>query len=215
MSLGKEINDYIASFNQNVPSEKRAIMEQATAELSASDMLTKVIKTGDKAPDFVLKDQNGKEQRLSEISTGPKILTFYRGGWCPYCNLELKAYQRALADIKELGATLIAVTPETPDHSLSTIEKNNLEFLVLSDPGLQIAESYGLVFSFPDSLKKLYLEFGLDVGAANGMDDWKLPLASTLILASDLSVIRDFHDTDYRKRLDPSDVLETLRHYKA
>ena len=146
MSLGKEINDYIASFNQNVPSEKRAIMEQATAELSASDMLTKVIKTGDKAPDFVLKDQNGKEQRLSEISTGPKILTFYRGGWCPYCNLELKAYQRALADIKELGATLIAVTPETPDHSLSTIEKNNLEFLVLSDPGLQIAESYGQGF---------------------------------------------------------------------
>ena len=108
------------------------------------------------------------------------ILTLYRGGWCPYCNLELRAYQRVLNDIKTAGAQLIAISPQTPDASLTTKEKNELEFLVLSDPNGNIAKSYKLVFELPDYLVEIYKQFGFDVPGHNDNDSWELPVPSNL-----------------------------------
>ena len=114
--------------------------------LQAQDA-SKALKQGDKVKDFTLKNAKGEEVNLSVLlKKGPVVLTWYRGGWCPYCNLALKQLQEELAQIKEQGAMLVALTPELPDHSLTTQEKNALEFEVLTDLHNEVARSYGLVF---------------------------------------------------------------------
>ncbi len=127
-------------------------MAQATKELKESGV-AEGLKEGDQVPDFKLPDATGKTVSITEeLSKGPVILTQYRGGWCPYCNLELKAYQRELESIKDAGTTLIAISPETSDATLFTREKNELEFIVLSDEGNNVAEQFDLVFKMPNYL---------------------------------------------------------------
>ena len=145
------------------------------------------------------------------MKKGPVIVTFYRGGWCPYCNLELKAYQQVLNDIKKAGAQLIAVSPQTPDASLTTKEKNELEFLVLSDPNGNVAESYKLVFKMPDYLVEIYKQFGFDVPGHNDHDSWELPVPATYIIDQSGKIRFASVDPDYTKREDPSKVVEVLK----
>ena len=117
------------------------------------------------------------------LKRGPVIVTFYRGGWCPYCNLELKAFQKILPDITAAGAALVAISPEKPDDTLSTAEKNALSFEVLSDVGQKVGRAFGLVYTFSDELKRAYQEFGRDIPATNGADDWALPISAITSLA--------------------------------
>jgi peroxiredoxin len=139
------------------------------------------------------------------------IVTFYRGGWCPYCNLELKAFQDMLPQIKAAGASLVAISPEKPDESLSTAQKNALSFEVLSDVGQKAGRAFGLVYEFTDELKTAYEGFGLDIPSRNGAPgDWALPVAATYVIGSDGVITYAYTDTDYRDRADPLDVLEAL-----
>jgi peroxiredoxin len=134
MSLQAELRAFHADFMGQVPAEIAAAMIQADLDLSASGILDRALKAGDRAPHFTLPRSTGGVMSLAgAIKDGPVVLSFYRGGWCPYCNLELRALQKALPDFTALGASLIAASPQTPDQSLSTAEKNNLAFAVLSD----------------------------------------------------------------------------------
>ena len=139
------------------------------------------------------------------------VINFYRGGWCPYCNVELREFQKVLPEIKELGATLIAISPELPDNSLSTKEKNELDFEVLSDQGNKVAKDFGLVFEMADELKKVYDKFGLDIPKFNGDDSWEIPMPATYVIDSDGTVKFSFVDADYTVRAEPSDVIEALK----
>ncbi|MEO0934317.1 MAG: peroxiredoxin-like family protein, partial [Cyanobacteria bacterium J06641_2] len=174
------------------------------------------LKTGDKAIDFTLPNAMGEAVNLKQLLTkGAVVISFYRGGWCPYCNLELRAYQQLLPEIKKMGASLIAVSPQTPDASLSTSEKNDLEFDVLSDVGLNMAENYGIVFEFSDQLKALYQKWGIDLAKTNGINDWKLPVPGTFVIDQDGRVALAYINADYTKRLEPKEavaVLEKLNH---
>ena len=138
-------------------------------------------------------------------------MTFYRGGWCPYCNLELRAYQAVLPEIKAAGATLVAITPELDDASLSTSEKNELEFEVLTDANSDYARELGLVFTLPERLRPIYESFGINVEEHNGEGQFDLPLAATFVVDVDGSIARAFVDADYTLRAEPSDVVEVLR----
>jgi len=138
-------------------------------------------------------------------------MTFYRGGWCPYCNLELKAYQDQLTNIKAENATLVAITPELPDVSLSTAEKNALEFEVLSDVNSDYARSLGLVFSLADELRPIYLSFGIEIEKHNGEGQFDLPLAATFVIAQDGTVASAFVDADYTTRQEPAEVVAALK----
>ena len=170
------------------------------------------MKAGDYAPQIVLENAKGATVDVGMLlKTGPVIVTFYRGGWCPYCNLELKAYQQILPEITAAGASLVAISPEKPDDTLSTAEKNALSFEVLSDVGQKVGRAFGLVYEFTEELKSAYHGFNLDIPARNGAPgEWALPISATYVIDHSGSIIYAYTDVDYRDRADPRDVLRVL-----
>jgi peroxiredoxin len=158
-------------------------------------------------------DAHGKPVRLKTLlAKGPVVISFYRGGWCPYCNIELRGLQRALPEINRYGATLVAISPQLPDNSLSTEEKNKLTFPVLSDVGNIVASRFGIVFRLPDELLETYKAFNHELLVVNGEDGaTELPIPATFVLDKSGTVQLAFVEEDYTKRLDPDTILDTLR----
>ena len=210
MSLKAQLAEYRAGWFKRVPPERQAIMERHIAELQNSLAKT-ALKAGDRAPEIVLGNASGKTVDVGVLlKRGPVVVTFYRGGWCPYCNLELKAFERVLPEIKAAGASLVAISPEKPDDTLTTAEKNALTFEVLSDVGQKVGRAFGLVYVFTEELKRAYEGFGLDIPAKNGADEWALPIAATYLIGQDGKILYACTDADYRDRADPQDVLRLL-----
>jgi peroxiredoxin len=192
--------------------ERRALYEAQIEELRASGLVAQALAVGSLAPGFSLPDARGGSFALSDaLSRGPVVLVFYRGGWCPYCNIALKAYQRVLPEINALGAELVAISPERPDLSLSTTEKNDLAFTVLSDTGNRVADAFRLVYQLPTDLAQAYASNGIDLAAINAADEWRLPVPATFIIAATGRVTLAHIEVDYRRRLDPDAVLAALR----
>jgi len=201
---------------QIIPKPALAVMDAETSRLAASDLASHALKIGDTAPDFILPDAHGLPVRFySLLARGPVVIVFYRGGWCPYCNLHLRGFQRALPQLQELGAQMVAISPQLPDNSLSTQEKNELAFPVLSDVGNKVARQFGIVFELNDELLQLYRQFGHALEEANGESGKReLPVPATF-LADHQGIIRLAHvDVDYTRRMDPDEVIETLKTFK-
>ncbi len=212
MTLATDLQTQQESFLSRVHQDTQTVMQQATVDLEASGILEQTLKVGDTIPDFALPDATGQSVNIRDLlAQGPAVIAFYRGGWCPYCNLELKALQNALASIQETGATLVAISPETPDNSLTTQEKNVLTFPVLSDVDNQVARQFGLVFKLPMSLLPIYEKFGIDLVAYNGNDHYELPIPATYVVQSNGEIVYAFADVDYTKRAEPSEVVNTLK----
>ena len=212
MSLTSELAAFRAEFMGAAPPEIRDAMNRADLELAASGIAERALKAGDLAPDFELPDVNGRIIRLSALlRNGPVVASFYRGGWCPYCNLELRALQSALPQVKALGAQLVAISPQTPDESLSTAEKNALAFPVLSDVGSQVARSFGIAFDLAEELRPTYARFGHALPDRNGDDSWVLPIPATYVIGKEGRIALAFVDIDYRNRLDPAEVVQALQ----
>jgi peroxiredoxin len=211
MSFKQQLAEYRAGWFERVPAERQAIMERHIAGLR--DGLAKsALKTGDRAPAVVLGNARGDTVDVGALlKNGPVIVSFYRGGWCPYCNFELRAFQQILRQIEAAGATLVAISPEKPDDTLSTAEKNALSFEVLSDVGQKVGRAFGLVYDFSDELKSAYKEFGIDIPGKNGAEDWALPISATYVVDRDGTIIYAYTDADYRDRAEPADVLEVLK----
>lgn len=211
-SLAVQLEEQNEAGRARIPAEALVVMDRATAELEESGIAESSLEVGAKAPEFSLPDATGAEVSLSSLlAEGPVVLAFYRGGWCPYCLTELRALQARMADITAAGATLVAVSPQTPDSSLSTVEKLELAFPVLSDEGNRVAESFGLVFSLPEALREVYAGFGLDLPAANGDDSFRLPVPATYVIGAEGTVAWRFVDADYTKRAEPDDVIAALK----
>ena len=211
MTLTQELADALAASKDRIPEDVRAIMADATDRIAGTGLVGGAVKTGDRAPDFTLPGAAGQPVSLSaRLAAGPVVLLFYRGAWCPYCNIELRAYQHALGRIADLGASLIAVTPETPDNSLSTVAKHNLAFDVVSDVGQGTIADYGLLFDLPDPLVTVYRDFSIDLPKSNGENAWRLPVAAGYVIAADGTVRLHHVDVDYTKRLDPEDAIRAL-----
>ena len=186
------------------------------AELAAAQIQTGIaqqsVKAGERAPDFTLPDVFGNEVTLSTLlKQGPVVVTFYRGEWCPFCNLQLRAYQRILPQIQSLGATLVAISPQTPDHSLSTAEQKELTFSVLSDVGNTVARAYRIVFPLGERGRPLFTTIGSDLPTFNGDASWELPMPATFLVAQDGTVRLAFVAEDFTCRLEPADLLDGLR----
>lgn len=211
-SLAEQLREQNEAGRARIPVEALAVLDQATAEVAASGIADSSFGVGAKVPDFSLPAATGTKVSLSSLlGEGPVVLAFYRGGWCPYCSIELRALQAKLPEITAAGATLVAVSPQTPDSSLSTAEKLELAFPVLSDEGNRVADSFGLVFTLPEALREVDAGFGLDLPAANGDDTFRLPIPATYVLRADGTVAWRFVDADYTKRAQPDDVLAALK----
>ena len=210
--LRQSIAEYDAQKAAKVPAEILQIMADTTAELQQLGIDDRSLKTGDQAPDFELPNHLGETRRLSGLlQHSVVVLNFYRGGWCPYCNMELNALQRVLPDINAAAATLVAVSPETPDKALDTQARHALQFDVLSDAGNRVSERYGLTFELPEQLRPIYTKLGIDIPAFNGDDSFVLPVPASYVIDRDGRVRYHFVNVDYTKRLEPDELLGVLR----
>jgi peroxiredoxin len=211
MPLKEELDEIKTTFAQKNDPSVVAAYEKGIEELRAAGLERNALKSGDLAPDFTLPDATGKPVRLSDrLKDGPVVLKFYRGGWCPYCNLELRAYQKALPELEAVGAQLIAVSPESPDNSLSTQEKNALGFSVVTDAGGKVAGEYRLAFELSPELKAIYKSRGRDLAEWNG-GDWTLPVPGTFVIGTDRRIALAHVDADYRARLEPAEAIAAAR----
>ncbi len=192
--------------------EDRAVMQRNAAEL-AEQLPDPGLKVGERAPDFTLPNAFGKPVSLSgQLAKGPVVLTFYRGAWCPYCNLELKSLRDALPRLEHLGARLIAVTPQQPDKSLEQVKKDGYSFEILSDLNGAVMRDYRLYFAVPETLSDLYKDrFGLDLATYNGPGRYELPVPGTFVIDRHGIVRAAFADTDYKRRMEPADIITALR----
>lgn len=210
-TLKSELDAKKAAFENKASEDKKKIYAEGLESLIKSGILNSAKNNGESAPDFKLKNAKGEEVSLSSyLKKGPVVLTWYRGGWCPYCNITLNRLQKKLPDFKSAGANLIAITPEIPDSSLSTSEKHGLEFEVLSDPGNKVAKEYGIVFKLTDPVADSYQK-GFDLHSYNGDESNELPLPATYIIDTDGKIIYSFLDADYRNRAEPEDILGALK----
>ncbi len=214
MSLKEQLDKKKADFNAKAPEEKKRIYQEGIDAVVATGILDKAIQVGDTAPDFTLKNALGKEVSLySELKKGPIVLTWYRGGWCPYCNITLHELQQELPSFKAAGANLLALTPEVPDQSMSTSEKHELEFEVLSDVANVVGKEYGIVYTLTPEVAEIYqAAFGLH--QYNGDDSNELPLAATYVIDKNGIVRYAFLDAEYRNRAEPAEILKALKKLK-
>jgi peroxiredoxin len=211
MSLNAELRAYYTARQQQIPGEVREIMQRAGAELAASGQADRALAVGAQAPRFTLPSATGVTVDLDRLlAEGPVVLTFYRGSWCPYCNLALRSLQQHHAGITDRGARLVAVSPQIPDESMSLAEKHALDFTVLSDIGSDTAKAYGLAFDLPDDLAAVYDKLGFDLPRVNGGHPRTLPIPATYVIDQTGSVRWAFTDTDYTKRAEPADVITAL-----
>jgi peroxiredoxin len=186
-------------------------MQRATDELIASGQAQRAKKAGDAAPEFALLDPDGKPVSSRELlAKGPLVLSFYRGVWCPYCNLELQALQQALPEITARGASLVAISPQTAPNSRKSQRDNKLDFPILSDVKSEVANAFGIRFALPDYLVEVYAGFGNDLPKINDDPAWVLPMPARYVVGTDGIIAYSEVNPDYTQRPDPSELLPVL-----
>jgi peroxiredoxin len=210
-ALTQAINEYDAAKAQRVPAEILEAMAKATTDLAASGIQHRAVGVGDGFPDFELPNQHGACRRFSDyLQDRPVVLNIYRGGWCPYCNMEMKALHDLLPEIEGQGARLVGMAPETPEMARVTAERHSVSIDILSDVGNLVAEKLGLVFELPQALRPIYEKIGIDIPAYNGDRSFKLPMPATYVVRTDGTVAYAFVDPDYTKRQEPADIVTLL-----
>lgn len=184
------------------------VIEQAKAFQQGGD----AIDLNQRAPSFELPDQHGALVSSDDLlATSPLVLTFYRGSWCPYCNLQLRALQARLGDIHALGATLVAISPQVPDESMSKDEINQMDFTVLSDQDAKVASQYGVAWTVPEVLlEHMRVDRKLDLETINNGNGSVLPIPATFVISRDGAVVWRYVDVDYRTRSEPEDIIQAL-----
>ncbi|GEQ85107.1 peroxiredoxin [Patiriisocius marinistellae] len=212
--LDTQLNEVRQASASKFTDEKKKIYADGISSVQNSGVLDSALKVGDKTPNFTLKNALNESVSLyNELKNGPVVLTWYRGGWCPYCNITLHALQEKLPEFKQEGATLLALTPELPDNSLSTSEKHSLEYTVLSDVGNLIGKKYGVVYTLTDDVASIY-NTGFGLNKVNGDTSNELPLAATYVIDTNGIITYAFLDADYTQRAEPSEILSALKQLK-
>ncbi len=212
-SYQENLKDLRENLGTMLPKEALEVFDNDAKHLHNHHKSILKLQVGDKAPDFSLSNATGKTIRLSDLLKDKRvILTFYRGTWCPYCNLQLSHYQKSLNEIHDLGAELVAISPQTPDESLNVKEKNELNFEVLSDNGNIVARKYTTVFINNDKPVNTMTELGFDFDAHYPDDSRELPIPAVFIIEKDATVLfAKSLGGDYRNRVEVSEIIDTIK----
>jgi peroxiredoxin len=208
--------DDIKTFqDQMLPTIPEDVLNTIMTELEtliATGAAEKANNKGDKFPDFTLPNASNEMRTLHDfLANGPLVISFYRGAWCPYCNLEINALQKRLPDITASGGQLIAISPQVPDKSVDQISNSQLTFEVLSDAGNKLAKECGLVFTLPESLRPIYEAWQIDIPGHNADSSFELPIPATYIIDTHGDIRYAHVDMDYTKRLEPDIIIEQLK----
>jgi peroxiredoxin len=216
MTLQARLDAFKADFEAgkppyNVPRSVIETMHRATEELILCNAAQHALKVGDRAPSFMLKDPEGNAVASSALlAGGPLVVSFYRGVWCPYCNMELQALEAARPEFERLGAKLVAISPQTPVNSRKSVRQNKLGFPILSDTNNDVASAFGLKFALPDYLVELYRSLKNDLPAFNGDPSWTLPMPGRFVIAPDRTIVYAEINPDYTHRPEPEAMLPAL-----
>lgn len=216
MSLQEQLDTFKAAFEAgqppyNVPRAVVETMHRATAELINSGAAQRALKAGDTMPAFTLDDAEGKPVSSADLlRQGPLVVTFYRGVWCPYCNMDLQALQAALPAVQEAGAKLVAISPQLAANSRKAVRQNALTFPILSDSHNDVAAAFGLRFELQDYLVDLYKSLKNELPAFNGDASWTLPMPARYVVAQDGTIVYAEVNPDYTRRPEPSDMLPAI-----
>ena len=209
----KQLEGLVSELGEMLPQEALGIFNKDANQLAETHTNPLKLKIGDHAPTFSLSNAKNNVVGLTEyLAKGLVVLVFYRGTWCPYCNLQLKIYQDILPELKKTGAKLIAISPQTPDNSLSIKEKNKLEFEVLSDPGNMVSRKYTTVFKNADAPVQAMQELGVDFNSFYADDSGELPVPAVFVV-DQKGIIRfaKAESGDYRQRVEPQEILDALK----
>lgn len=214
-TLANQLSTTLTDFIASQSTDAQQTIGESFQRLMDSDVGAHARQTGDSIPEVCLPNARGEITKLADkLSAGPIVLNFYRGGWCPFCNLELKALTNILPEIQQLGAQLIGISPETPDTTQQTVNQHGIAFEVLSDLGNKTARSFGLVMQVYESMRPLYLQWGLNLPAANGDDSWEIPIPATYVVDQHGIIRAAYVDKDYTKRMEPSEIVRALEQIK-
>lgn len=209
--LATQIQQFNIELAIQVPQEILEAFGKSVEDLKTKNIEEKSIKNGETMPNFSLKNAKNEVVNSSDIlKNGKMIIAFYRGSWCPYCNLELKALQEKIAEFKEKNATLVAISPQSPDNSLTVIEKHHLTFEVLTDKDNIFAKQLGIVFELQDFVLPYYQALGIDLSNFNENDNNSLPIPAVFVVNESSKIIYKFADANYMNRIDIDELLKTL-----
>lgn len=211
--LKEEIQKLQEAAKQKIPADIQEVMIKATQQLENDKISKYALKEGAIAKSFSLPNAVNEVVSLDTllVNNDYLVINFYRGLWCPYCNLELQALQNISEELKNLNTKIVAISPQTPDASLSTLEKNELSFEVLSDEHNKIAKEYGLVYSLAEELKPVYEKFGIDIPSSNADDSYELPMPATYLINKNKEILYSFIDENHQNRCEPQIILDIIQ----
>ena len=212
LSLPEQLRGLNACMRSKLTATDLDAIQLGYAQIAAEGAGQAMLHPGDRAPDFDLIDQGGVTVRLADrLAQGPVVVQFSRGGWCPFCTLQLRAWQDALPRLYDAGGDLLAILPQSPEVCSQTVERDLLAYPVLSDPGGRVAERYGVVFELPKVLRQFYIRLGHDLPRINGTGNWRMPLSSTFVIAPDGRITLSHADIGVPDRLEPEVALRAVR----
>jgi peroxiredoxin len=207
-SLQDQLDEITANTRHLVQPERLAISERAVEDLFTTGIEERILQVGASAPDFALRDSNGKVLRSADLlQLGPLIVKFFRGRWCPYCMTELETWRDLYEELRERGGLMVAVGPQIERQSDFMVGQHGLPFPVLSDAGNKVAEQFGLVYTLPDTMRDYYKSILVNVPFVNGDQSWRLPLPATYVIGQDRKVLFAEAHADFRVRPEPQEVL--------
>jgi len=211
MTLQDQLDEITASTRNLVQADRLAVGERAVGELFASGIEEKILPVGTTAPAFALKDSNGKLVRSADmLALGPLVIKFFRGRWCPYCITELETWRNLYGELRERGALMVAISPQSERQSDFMVGQHGIPFPVLSDRGCAYAEQFGIVYDLPEYHREYYLSILVNLPFINGDKSWRLPLPATYVVSPAGRVILAEAHADFRVRPEPEDVLEAV-----
>ena len=211
-TLAEKMAAFRAGSKKKMPAETAAALAGAAAEIRAQGGIDG-LRPGDTAPNFKLRDQNGKRVSLYKLlKKGPAVVVFFRGGWCPFCNIQMQALQEVYPQLRELGASLVAVAPQKPGKAKVQSEEHGIAFPLLGDTSGDVLRDYRLLYKVPAAMKEIYHGgFGIDLDDYNGEGRWELPVTATFVIGQDRVVAAGEVDLDYKKRMEPADIIAAVK----
>ena len=210
-TLQDQLDEITANTRNLVQAERLAVSERSVEELFATGIEERILPVGALVPEFELYDAAGRLVRCQDmLALGPLVIKFLRGRWCPYCVTELEAWRDLYGTIRERGALMVAIGPQTERQNDFMAVQHGLPFPVLSDPGCELAEKFGLAYTVPEYMREYYMSILINIPFVNGESSWKLPLPATYVLDRAGRVLFAEAHADFRVRPEPEEALASL-----
>ena len=212
MSLKEELGAFAQQMSKNAPQEVLETMGAEIRKLAESGIMNTALKVGDKVPDFELQDSAGNIVSLNSLTEkGAVVISFNRGNWCPFCNIEFKHLQNNISEIKNADASLVVISPQLPEKSAEIISQNEFDYPILFDKGNEVAIQFGIAFTLAESLRPIHKAFEMNIPAHNGDDSFELPVPATFVVNSNNEIVFASVNPNWMERTEPNEYLAELK----